>query len=62
MLVMSFVAKEEIDSIRDYADHLKASGDSFPFAEETYEQYSTLSMGRLYVNSLFTNIPLDERF
>ena len=34
--------------------------DSFQFAEEIYEQDPTLSMGSLDVDSLFTNIPLDE--
>ena len=33
--------------------------DSFQFAEEICEQDSTLSMGSLDVDSLFTNIPLD---
>ena len=33
---------------------------SFQFAEEIYEQDPTLSMGSLDVDSLFTNIPLDE--
>ena len=34
--------------------------DSFQFAEEICEQDPTLSMGSLDVDSLFTNIPLDE--
>ena len=34
--------------------------DLFQFAEEICEQDSTLSMGSLDVDSLFTNIPLDE--
>ena len=34
--------------------------DSFQFAEEICEQDLTLSMGSLDVDSLFTNIPLDE--
>ena len=34
--------------------------DSFQFAEEIYEQDPTLSIGSLDVDSLFTNIPLDE--
>ena len=34
--------------------------DSFQFAEKIYEQDPTLSMGSLDVDSLFTNIPLDE--
>ena len=34
--------------------------DSFQFAGEIYEQDPTLSMGSLDVDSLFTNIPLDE--
>ena len=34
--------------------------DSFQFAEEICEQDATLSMGSLDVDSLFTNIPLDE--
>ena len=34
--------------------------DSFHFAEEICKQDPLLSMGSLDVNSLFTNIPLDE--
>ena len=34
--------------------------DSFPFAEEICERDPSLSMGGLDVDSLFTNIPLDE--
>ena len=34
--------------------------DSFHFAEEICEQDPSLSMGSLDVDSLFTNIPLDE--
>ena len=34
--------------------------DFFQFAEEICEQAPTLSMGSLDVESLFTNIPLDE--
>ena len=34
--------------------------DSFQFAEEILEQDPTLSMGSLDIDSLFTNIPLDE--
>ena len=34
--------------------------DSFQFAEEICEQYPTLTMGSLDVDSIFTNIPLDE--
>ena len=34
--------------------------DSFQFAEEVCEQDTILSMGSLDVDSLFTNIPLDE--
>ena len=34
--------------------------DSFQFAEEIGEQDPTLTMGSLDVDSLFTNIPLDE--
>ena len=34
--------------------------DSFQFAEEICEQDTTLTMGSLDVDSLFTNIPLDE--
>ena len=34
--------------------------DSFQFAEEIFEQDPTLTMGSLDVDSLFTNIPLDE--
>ena len=34
--------------------------DSFQFAEEICEQDPTLSMGSLDIDSLFTNIPLDE--
>ena len=34
--------------------------DSFQFAEEICEQDPTLSVGSLDVDSLFTNIPLDE--
>ena len=34
--------------------------DSFQFVEEICEQDPALSMGSLYVYSLFTNIPLDE--
>ena len=34
--------------------------DSFQFAEEICEQDPALSMGSLDVDSLFTNIPLDE--
>ena len=34
--------------------------DSFQFAEEICEQDPTLTMGSLDVDSLFTNIPLDE--
>ena len=34
--------------------------DSFQFAEKIYEQDPTLSMGSLDVDSLFTNISLDE--
>ena len=34
--------------------------DSFHFAEDICEQDPSLSMGRLDVDSLFTNIPLDE--
>ena len=34
--------------------------DSFQFAEDICEQDPTLSMGSLDVDSLFTNIPLDE--
>ena len=34
--------------------------DSFQFAEEIGEQNSSLSMSSLDVDSLFTNIPLDE--
>ena len=34
--------------------------DSFQFAEEICEQDLTLTMGSLDVDSLFTNIPLDE--
>ena len=34
--------------------------DSFHFAEEIFEQEPVLSIGILYVDSLFTNIPPDE--
>ena len=34
--------------------------DSFHFAEDISEQTPSLSMGSLDVDSLFTNIPLDE--
>ena len=34
--------------------------DSIHFAEEIYQQYSNLHMASLDVDSLFTNIPLDE--
>ena len=34
--------------------------DSFQFAEEISEQYPVLAMGSLDVDSLFTNILLDE--
>ena len=34
--------------------------DSFQFAEEVCEQDPTVSMGSLDVDSVFTNIPLDE--
>ena len=34
--------------------------DTFCFAKEIVEQESFLVMGSLDVNSLFTNIPLDE--
>ena len=36
------------------------SFNSFQFAEEVCEEDPALSMGSLYVDSLFTNIPLDE--
>ena len=38
----------------------KTVKDSFQFAKEVCEQDPTLSMGSLDVDSLFTNIPLDE--
>ena len=34
--------------------------DTFCFAKEKVERDSSLVMGSLYVDSLFTNIPLDE--
>ena len=34
--------------------------DSFRFGEETVDQQTDISMGSLDVDSLFTNIPLEE--
>ena len=57
---ISKLAKFFVPILKSLTSNEYTVNDSFPFAEKTVEQDSQYFMGSLDVDSLFTNIPLEE--
>ena len=54
------IAKFFVPIVKDFTSNEYTVRDSFSFCEEIQEQYNNLYMASFDIESLFTNIPLDE--